>query len=203
MIDERDLERRLREEPRNDWSSVLPDLGPAAQSAGLLDVAYAMHDSPMGALLLAATSAGLVRLAYVDDGPERLLEELARRVSPRLLAAPGRLDPARRELEEYFAGRLTRFQIPLDWRLMHGFARRVLQVTADIPYGRVSTYKSVAAQAGSPRGFRAAGNALGSNPMPIVVPCHRVLTTGGGLGGYTGGIERKLALLAVEGQQQL
>ncbi len=200
MIDERELARQLRAGPGNDGYS-LPDLAPAAQSAGLLDVAYATHDSPVGTLLLAATSAGLVRLAYVDDDPERLLEDLAGRVSPRLLAAPRRLDLARRELEAYFAGRLTRFQIPLDWRLTHGFARRVLEVTAAIPYGRVSTYKSVAAEAGSPRGFRAAGNALGSNPVPIVVPCHRVLTTGGGPGGYTGGIERKLALLAVEGQQ--
>jgi methylated-DNA-[protein]-cysteine S-methyltransferase len=119
-------------------------------------------------------------------------------VSPRVLAAPGRLDEARRELDEYFAGARTRFELALDWRLTQGFGRRVLRSTARIPFGSVSTYGRVATEAGSPRGSRAAGNALGANPLPIVVPCHRVVRAGGALGGYTGGVERKLALLAIE-----
>lgn len=177
----------------------LPDVSLAAAAAGMLDVAYATLDSPLGALLLAATDAGLVRIAYLDHEEQaRVLEELATRLSPRVLAAPRRLDEPRRELDEYFTGSRDRFELPLDWRLTRGFGRRVLEATARIPYGAVSTYKQVATDAGSPRGSRAAGNALGANPLPIVVPCHRVLHSGGGLGGYTGGIERKKLLLAVE-----
>jgi methylated-DNA-[protein]-cysteine S-methyltransferase len=141
-----------------------------------------------------------VRLAYVDYAEEEsVLADLAARVSPRVLAAPRKLDEPRRELDQYFAGRRQRFEIPIDWSLTHGFGRRVLRATAMIPFGSVSSYKQVAAQAGSPRGSRAAGNALGSNPIPIIVPCHRVLHAGGGLGGYTGGLERKRLLLGVEG----
>jgi methylated-DNA-[protein]-cysteine S-methyltransferase len=178
-----------------------PALDPdAVAAAGLLDVAYATLDSPVGRLLLAGTPRGLVRIAYLDDvdDEELALGELAASVSPRVLAAPGRLDGPRRELDRYFEGRLQRFETALDWSLTRGFGRRVLRATARIPYGSVSSYKQVAAQAGSPRGSRAAGNALGSNPLPIIVPCHRVLHAGGGLGGYTGGLERKRALLAVE-----
>jgi methylated-DNA-[protein]-cysteine S-methyltransferase len=174
----------------------------AAAEAGLLDVAYALEDSPVGRLLLASTGRGLVRIAYLDtdEDEERALMQLAAEISPRVLAAAPRLDEPRRELEEYFSGRRNRFEIPLDWRLTHGFARRVLKATARIPFGEISTYKGVAAGAGSPRAFRAAGNALGSNPIPIIVPCHRVLHSGGGLGGYTGGLERKKVLLGVEGR---
>jgi methylated-DNA-[protein]-cysteine S-methyltransferase len=140
-----------------------------------------------------------VRLAYVDHEDQAgVLEELSRRLSPRVLAAPRRLDATRRELDEYFSGTRNQFGLTLDWSLTQGFGRRVLEATARIPYGAVSTYKQVATDAGSPRGSRAAGNALGANPLPIVVPCHRVLHSGGGLGGYTGGLERKRALLAVE-----
>jgi methylated-DNA-[protein]-cysteine S-methyltransferase len=178
----------------------LPDLGEAAATAGLLDVAYATLDSPLGTLLLARTDRGLVRLAYVDfEGEDEVVAELASRISPRVLAAPRRLDEVRRELDQYFTGARHEFEVPIDWRLSHGFGRRVLRATARIPYGGVSSYKQVAAAAGSPRGSRAAGNALGANPIPIVVPCHRVLHSGGGLGGYTGGVERKQLLLAVEG----
>jgi methylated-DNA-[protein]-cysteine S-methyltransferase len=176
----------------------LPDLRDAADLAGLLDVAYGTFDSPAGRLLLAATPRGLVRVAYVDEGEDEVLEQLAVTVSPRVLAAPRRIDEPRRELEQYFAGTRRRFELALDWRLVRGFGQRVLQATARIPYGAVSTYHQVAAAAGSPRGSRAAGNALGANPLPIVVPCHRVLRSGGGLGGYTGGLERKRLLLAVE-----
>jgi methylated-DNA-[protein]-cysteine S-methyltransferase len=191
------LKRAAERLPSN---GPLPDLGEAAAAAGLLDVAYATLDSPVGTLLLATTAAGLVRLAYVDQADEEsVLDDLAASVSPRVLAAPRKLDEPRRELDEYFAGRRKQFEIPIDWSLTHGFARRVLRATALIPFGSVSSYKEVATEAGSPRGFRAAGNALGSNPIPIVVPCHRVLHAGGGLGGYTGGLERKLVLLGVEG----
>lgn len=177
-----------------------PDFSEAAFAAGLLDVAYATLDSPVGPLLLATTPKGLIRVAYIDHADEdAVLEHLATHVSPRVLAAPRRLDEPRRELEEYFAGARRRFDLPVDWRLTRGFARRVLQATARIPFGATATYKEMAAQAGSPRGSRAAGNALGSNPIPIVVPCHRILHSDGGLGGYTGGLEKKRVLLGVEG----
>ena len=166
---------------------------------GLLDVAYAIVDSPLGPLLLAATPRGVVRLSYGDRGPDAVLGELAARVSPRVLEAPAALDQPRRELEEYFAGRRRRFDLGLDLALVQGFTRRVLRATSRIPFGAVSTYREVAGRAGSPRASRAAGNALGANPIPIVVPCHRVVHSGGGLGGYTGGLERKRFLLALEG----
>jgi methylated-DNA-[protein]-cysteine S-methyltransferase len=200
MTDNTDaLERALRRAVRFEPEDPLPDLVAPATRAGLLDVAYATVDSPVGPLLLASTERGLVRLAYLDSDEDVVLGDLAARVSPRLLAAPRRLDEARRELDQYFAGERREFELPLDWRLSHGFGRRVLQATARIPFGSASTYKQVATAAGRPRGFRAAGNALGANPIPIVVPCHRVLHTGGGLGGYTGGLERKRLLLGVEG----
>ena len=178
-----------------------PDLSAAAAAAGLLDVAYATLDSPVGTLLVAVTERGLVRLAYLDGGEEEVdvLEQLASSVSPRVLAAPRRLDEPRRELDQYFAGRRRQFELPLDWQLTRGFGRRVLEATARIPYGATATYKQVAGEAGNDRAYRAAGNALGSNPIPIVVPCHRILHSDGGLGGYTGGLERKRVLLAVEG----
>jgi len=169
----------------------------------LLDVAYAQLDSPVGPLVLASTPEGLARLAYVDEGQEEaVMEDIAARLSPRMLSAPRRLDAPRRELDEYFAGRRHAFDLTLDLRLLSDFTRRVLTATAEIPYGTVATYRDVATAAGSPRGFRAAGNALGSNPLPIVLPCHRVLHSGGGLGGYTGGLARKRVLLAIEGRSE-
>jgi methylated-DNA-[protein]-cysteine S-methyltransferase len=179
----------------------LPDITERAAAAGLLDLAYATTDSPLGKLLLASTPQGLVRLAYVQGSDEdTVLEQLSHKVSPRILAAPRRLDQPRRELEEYFSGSRRRFEVALDWRLARGFGRRVLEATARIPFGAVSTYKQVATEAGSPRASRAAGNALGANPIPIIVPCHRILHSTGGLGGYTGGLERKRTLLAIEGR---
>jgi methylated-DNA-[protein]-cysteine S-methyltransferase len=199
MIDETAIERELRAAAAPEGGLTLPDVGEAAATAGLLDVAYATLDSPLGTLLLARTARGLVRLAYVDfEGEDEVIAELASRISPRVLALPRRLDETRRELDQYFTGSRHEFDVPIDWRLTHGFGRRVLRATARIPYGAVSSYKQVAAAAGSPRGSRAAGNALGANPIPIVVPCHRVLHSSGGLGGYTGGIERKRLLLDVE-----
>jgi methylated-DNA-[protein]-cysteine S-methyltransferase len=175
-------------------------LAERAAAEGLLDVAYATVDSPLGPLVAAATPRGLVRLAYVRSGEQDdVLEDLSRRLSPRILEAPARLDVARRELEEYFDGRRTTFDVPIDWALTRGFTTDVLRQTARIGFGHTSTYAEVASRAGSPRAVRAAGNALGANPLPVVVPCHRVLRTGGGLGGYTGGLHRKEFLLRLEG----
>jgi methylated-DNA-[protein]-cysteine S-methyltransferase len=175
-------------------------LAERAAAEGLLDVAYATVDSPLGPLVVAATPRGLVRLAYTDFQPDTaVIEELASKLSPRVLEAPARLDEVRRELDEYFEGRRSGFDVPIDWALTRGFTGAVLRATADIGFGETSTYAKVAAEAGSPRAVRAAGNALGSNPLPVVVPCHRVLRTGGALGGYTGGLERKEFLLRLEG----
>lgn len=170
-----------------------------ADTEGLLDVAYATIDSPFGPLLLAATPRGLVKVSFPQFGAEATLEELATKISPRVLEAPARLDEARRELDRYFEGRLTEFELPLDWRLTEGFRKRVQQAIAGIPYGRTRSYTEVARSAGNERAVRAAGTACGANPLPIVVPCHRVLRSGGALGGYGGGLPMKEALLKLEG----
>ncbi len=169
---------------------------------GLADVSYGSVDSPFGVMTAAITHRGLVRLAFPEESVEAVLEGLASRLSPRIVEAPKSLDPLRRELEEYFAGRRRRFDSRLDWSLIGSFGRRVLRATYEIPYGGWLSYGEVAAEAGSPRGSRAAGNALGSNPIPIVIPCHRVLRSGGLLGGYGGGPERKRWLLELEGALQ-
>jgi methylated-DNA-[protein]-cysteine S-methyltransferase len=166
---------------------------------GLADVAYAPAESPFGPLLIAATKRGLVRLAFPEEGIDSVLESLARLLSPRIVEAGDSLEEVRRELEEYFDGRRRGFELTLDWTLVGGFGRKVLRATSDIPYGGVLSYAEVAADAGSPRGWRAAGNALGANPIPIVIPCHRVLRSGGMLGNYGGGPERKRWLLELEG----
>ena len=194
-----DVERRLREAAL-ELPGDAPAVAERADEEGLLDVAYTSVDSPLGPLVVAATPKGLVRVSYSEfRGEEDVLEELARRVSPRVLEAPARLDGVRRELDEYFDGRRQDFDTPIDWSHLAGFTRAVLRATAAIRFGEVSTYAGVAEAAGSPRAVRAAGNALGANPMPVVVPCHRVLRTGGSLGGYTGGLERKEFLLRLEG----
>jgi methylated-DNA-[protein]-cysteine S-methyltransferase len=180
--------------------STAPELSGRAEAEALVDVAYTTVDSPLGPLVVAASPKGLVRVSYTDSlGPDPVIEELAERISPRVLEAPARLDPVRRELDEYFAGRRTEFATRVDWSHLAGFTRKVLRATARIGFGETSTYAGVASRAGSPRAMRAAGNALGANPMPVIVPCHRVLRTGGALGGYTGGIERKEYLLRLEG----
>lgn len=171
----------------------------AARLAGEAEVAYAHTDSPIGRLLLAVSDRGLVRLQWIENDEDETLQELADKVSPRILHAPARLDEVRRELDEYFAGTRTRFELPLDLRMARGFTRKVLDATSRIPFGSVSTYRDVARRAGSPRGMRATGNALGWNRIPVVIPCHRVVRTGGGLGGYGGGLDRKRTLLAIEG----
>jgi methylated-DNA-[protein]-cysteine S-methyltransferase len=171
-----------------------------AEADGLLDVAYTTLDTPVGDLLVAATPRGVVRISYLDWFPEdETLADLSKRVSPRLVEAPERLDALRRELDEYFEGDRRRFDLPVDRSLLGPFAKKVLGRTSKIPYGKVSTYAEVAAAAGSPRASRAAGNALARNPIPIVIPCHRVLRSGGGMGGYAGGLDRKARLLALEG----
>jgi methylated-DNA-[protein]-cysteine S-methyltransferase len=173
-----------------------------ATDEGLLDVAYTEFESPVGKLLLAATPRGLVRVTFPVETPEKVLEQLATTVSPRILESPARLDEVRRELERYFDGRLRDFDLPLDWQLSRGFYRKVLRQTARIPYGQTRSYGELAKRAGSPRAVRATGTALGSNPLPIIVPCHRVLRSGGALGGYGGGIEVKKRLLELEGALQ-
>jgi methylated-DNA-[protein]-cysteine S-methyltransferase len=199
MTDE--LERRLAGTPQPgiDLNALRVELARRAASAGILDVAYGIADSPLGPLTVMVTPRGLVRLSYAHEAVDEQLDDVARRISPRILEAPERTDAVRRQLDEYFVGARQRFDVPIDWSLVRGFAGDVLRATSRIPFGSVSSYREVAAEAGSPNAYRAAGNALGSNPIPIVVPCHRVLHAGGGLGGYTGGLERKRFLLHLEG----
>ena len=174
-----------------------------AEDEGLVDVAYAHVDSPLGPLLAASTERGLVNLSYLGFREEDdVLGRIAARVSPRVLEAPARLDAVRRELDEYFGGRRRAFDLAIDWSPMADFQRRVLSATAAIPFGDHASYGQVAERAGNPRAFRAAGTALGKNPIPIVIPCHRVWAAGGKLGGYTGGLDRKRALLELEGALQ-
>jgi len=171
----------------------------AAEKENLVDVVFARVDSPFGELLIATTPRGVVQLSLHGYDQNATLEELARKVSPRVIESPKRLDPVRKQLDEYFAGKRRSFDVDLDWQLSHGFALRVLKATAGIPYGAVSSYREMAEKAGNVRATRAAGNALGGNAIPIIVPCHRVLRTGGGLGGYGGGLQMKEALLKMEG----
>lgn len=204
-----DLERALRTAPSpaaDALSTADERLARRAEAEGLLDVAYTELDSPFGPLLAAVTPRGLVRISYDSGSRDAVLGDLAARLSPRVLEAPARLDTPRRQLDEYFAGRRTTFDLALDWSLSRGFFQRILRATARLGYGELSTYKRLAEAAGSPRAVRAAGNALGSNPIPIVVPCHRVVRTGGRIGGYggtlgpyIGGAEIKLRLLELEG----
>ncbi len=164
------------------------------------DVRYAVLETPVGTIVAAATDRGLARLAYDDlnGGLDAILDSLATRLSPRILEQRAALDPVARELDEYFTGKRRTFDLALDWSLVSGFGRRILDAAARIPYGDVATYGKVAELAGNPGASRAAGNALGANPLPVVIPCHRVVRSGGALGGYTGGVERKQRLLAIE-----
>ena len=177
----------------------LRSLAERASEEGLLDVAYTTTDSPFGTLLLAKTPLGLVRVGLPNQDSGELLDDLAARVSPRVLEAPRELDESRRELDLYFEGRLDSFDLPLDWQLSQGFRLRVLHAIAAIPYGETRTYTEMASTAGNERAVRAAGTACGRNPLPLVVPCHRVLRTGGALGGYGGGLPMKQGLLELEG----
>ncbi len=170
----------------------------AAQREDLIDIAYTIVSTPVGPLLLAATSKGLVRVAYDREDHDAVLQSLADRISPRILRAPQRLDPAVREIEEYFAGRRTDFDLPLDFSLSHGFRERVQRHLSQIAYGHTESYKDVAAILGNPKAVRAVGTACATNPLPVVVPCHRVLRSDGTLGGYVGGLAAKTTLLDLE-----
>ncbi|HYH60136.1 MAG TPA: methylated-DNA--[protein]-cysteine S-methyltransferase [Thermoleophilaceae bacterium] len=186
----RELEDALRDTalPRGDVGADMAAgrFAARAEDEGLLEVAYGAVESPFGELLAAVTPRGLLRLSYDPSRNDSVLEEIAAKVSPRVLEAPPKLDPVRRELEEYFEGRRRDFDLKLDWGLTRGFFQKILRATARLGFGELATYKQMAEAAGSPRAVRAAGNALGSNPIPIVVPCHRIVRTGGKLGGYGG-----------------
>jgi methylated-DNA-[protein]-cysteine S-methyltransferase len=173
-------------------------LAAAAQRDGVLDIAYRVVDSPVGPLLIAATEVGLLRVAYASEGHDAVLQRLADKVSPRILLAPDRLDTAARELDEYFAGVRRAFDMPLDWRLSAGFRGTVLRHLPEIGYGRTASYAAVAELAGNPRAVRAVGTACATNPLPVVVPCHRVVRSDGAMGGYLGGPQAKRLLLDLE-----
>jgi methylated-DNA-[protein]-cysteine S-methyltransferase len=177
---------------------ALEALRDRAAAEGLLDIAYATADSPFGTLLLAKTPGGLVRLGLPGEDAEAMLVDLAERISPRVLEDPARLDEERRELDDYFAGRRHAFELPIDWQLSGGFLLRARQGIAAIPYGETRTYTDLARAAGNERAVRAAGSACSRNPIPLVVPCHRVLRSDGSLGGYAGGLEMKRRLLDLE-----
>jgi methylated-DNA-[protein]-cysteine S-methyltransferase len=188
------IERSLRDAAR---VAVTPPT--VKLPADVVDVAYTLVDSPIGRLLLAATREGLVRVGFASEDHDAMLDDMAHRLSPRVLEQPARLDKVRRELDQYFAGRRHEFSVPLDWSLSKGFRQQVLRAVAGIPFGQVRSYKEMAEAAGSPRAVRAAGSACGSNPIPLIVPCHRVLGSDGGLHGYGGGLDVKRKLLTLEG----
>jgi methylated-DNA-[protein]-cysteine S-methyltransferase len=167
-------------------------------ASGSTNVSYRMIDTPVGPLLLAATSTGLVRIAYVNEGRDQVLSQLSEHVGPRVCYEPARLDNAAFEIDQYFAGRRRRFGLALDLRLVHGFRHAVLNCLVHIPYGATMSYAEVAVAAGSPKATRAVGSACATNPLPIVVPCHRVLRSDGTLGGYAAGLDVKRALLDLE-----
>ena len=169
-----------------------------AETDELLDVAYRTIDTPVGTLLLAATTAGLVRVAYDVEGHDAVLAGLADAVSPRILRAPARLDTAARQLDEYFAKRRTAFEVPVDLRLAEGFRRNVIEHLRDIGYGHRESYATVAAAIGHPRAVRAVGTACAHNPLPVVIPCHRVVRSDGSTGQYVGGPRAKSTLLDLE-----
>jgi methylated-DNA-[protein]-cysteine S-methyltransferase len=183
----------------SDLDRLRARLAAAAEAGGILDVAYRTVDTPVGPLLLAATEQGLVRVAYPNQGHDAVLQALADRVSPRVLHAPRRLDPVARQLDDYFAGRRRRFDVPLDWRLSAGFRSTVLHhLAVDVDYGHTASYAALAALAGNPKAVRAVGTACATNPLPVVVPCHRVVRSDGAIGNYAGGVEAKRTLLELE-----
>jgi len=179
---------------------LLGRLVTTADADGVVDVGYRVVDGPVGPLLLAATPAGLVRVAFASEGEDAVLQELADRVSPRVLPLPSRLDQTARELDEYFGGRRRRFDVALDWQLSSGFRRDVLgHLAVDVEYGHTTSYAGLASLTASPRAVRAVGTACATNPIPVVVPCHRVVRSDGTMGRYRGGEEAKHVLLELEG----
>ncbi|HET9888872.1 MAG TPA: methylated-DNA--[protein]-cysteine S-methyltransferase [Mycobacterium sp.] len=201
MSNEQDLARglaRITDASVDDLDALRARLAVAAQHEGVLDIAYRVVDSPVGALLLAATELGLVRVAYASEGHDTVLQRLADKISPRILLAPDRLDTVARQFDEYFAGKRQEFSVPLDWRLSAGFRNTVLRHLPEIGYGHTASYAAVAKLAGNPNAVRAVGSACATNPLPVVVPCHRVLRSDGAMGGYLGGPEAKRLLLTLE-----
>ncbi len=198
MTADKDIAGMLAGDETEALARLRARLAEQAASAGVLDIAYRTHDTPVGRLLLAATEAGVLRVAYEREEHERVLASLADTVSPRILHAPGRLDRLATELDEYFTGKRRSFDVPLDLRLSKGFRREVLGHLRDIGYGETASYAGIAAAAGSPRAVRAAGSACATNPIPVVLPCHRVLRSDGSLSGYVGGVEAKRKLLELE-----
>jgi methylated-DNA-[protein]-cysteine S-methyltransferase len=195
---DRDLVMELTETDAGRYEALRARLAAQASGSDLLDVAYRTVDSPLGSLLLATTPRGLIRVAYAREGHDAVLARLAGSVSPRVLYAPARLDEAAHELDEYFAGRRRQFGLPLDFQLARGFRLAVLMHLREIAYGATESYSAVAAAAGSPAAVRAAGTACATNPLPVVVPCHRVVRSDGSIGQYAGGPDAKRALLALE-----
>ena len=195
------IEHGLRSAVASDTDSAraAADAARRAADEGLADVAYATTGSPIGPLLVASTHRGLVRVAFASERSDDVLNDLVVKISPRVLEAPEQLDEVRRELDQYFEGRRRKFELRLDWRLSRGFRNEVLRKLVRVPYGETASYAEMAARAGRPRAYRAAGSACATNPMPLVVPCHRVLASGGGLGGYGGGLDVKRYLLRLEG----
>lgn len=193
-----DILGRLREVDAASLDRLHERLVDEADREELLDVAYRTIDTPVGELLLAATGHGLVRIAFEQEGEDETLEALASKLGPRILRAPERLEPVARELDEYFEGKRRRFDLSIDLTLTRGFRRSVIAHLPDIPYGRTESYSQVATAVGNPKAARAVGSACATNPIPIVVPCHRVLRADGSLGGYGGGLEAKTALLRLE-----
>jgi methylated-DNA-[protein]-cysteine S-methyltransferase len=194
-----DLEVLLRAGPTEaaeGYQDVLERSLAAAEAEGAVDVAWIEHDAPTGPLLLAATERGLVAVGLLHH--DELLEVLGQKVSPRLVRRGARLDPVRHQLDEYFAGERHEFDLPLDWALSKGFRRQILDELTHVPYGQVVSYRELATRAGNPKASRAVGSAMATNPIPIVVPCHRVIRTDGSLGGYGGGLPMKQTLLALE-----
>jgi len=173
-------------------------LATEAEAEGILDVSYRIVDSPVGTLLLAATTIGLVRVAFETEDHDVVLEDLTRRISPRILHAPARLDSVATALDEYFSGARRTFGLPLDWRLSSGFRSTVLRRLPEITYGRTTSYAAVAKLADNPKAVRAVGSACATNPLPIVIPCHRVIRSDGALGEYLGGVHAKQTLLEIE-----
>jgi len=190
----------LAHEPADDEMAELHTrLASAAQRERVLDVAFRIVDTPVGPLLVAATEVGVLRVAFAVEDHDVVLQRLSDAVSPRILRAPARLDRVARELDEYFAGARKRFDVALDWRLSAGFRSTVLHHLPEIGYGHTASYAVVAELAGNPKAVRAVGTACATNPLPVVVPCHRVVRSDGSMGGYLGGVEAKRTLLSLEG----
>ncbi len=195
------MSRHTRDDDASDdrhLADLQADLSRRAEAEGLLDLSYRVVDSPLGPLLLAATERGLVRVAFGREGHEQVLARLAEQIGPRVLPDARRLDDAARQLDQYFERRRRAFELPLDLSLSRGFRRLVVEHLSTIGYGHTESYTEVAVAAGSPRAVRAVGSACATNPLPVVVPCHRVLRSDGGLSGYLGGPENKRLLLDLE-----